>query len=67
MFTVRADPDGVGAYHRYLGKRTSFTCILIYTGVKVITAYFMPDKPETPVSVGVDIAGRVHLSLICII
>jgi hypothetical protein len=41
-------------------------CILIYIGVKVFVACFMPDRPETLVSVGVYSAGvgHIHLPLI---
>jgi hypothetical protein len=33
----------------------------MYTGVKAVIADFLPDSPEILVSVGVFIAGCVHL------
>ncbi len=32
--------------------RTRLIYLIIYTGVKLAIAYFMPDRSETPVSVG---------------
>ncbi len=64
--TIKAEPSvGIAYYHRIVGKGTGCPCfLLIYTGVKVIIAYFMPDRPETLVPVGVYKAGCIHSSLI---
>jgi hypothetical protein len=31
-----------------------------HTGAKVVIAYFIADRPEMPVSVGVSVPGCVH-------
>jgi hypothetical protein len=49
----------VVTYHRIIGKISGYTCILIYTTVKVIIAYFMLNRPDTFDSVGVLKAGCI--------
>jgi hypothetical protein len=63
-FTIQGEPGGVVSYRRINGKRTGFTCILIYVHVTGAVAYFRPDLPETLVSVDVYIAGFIHLFVI---
>jgi hypothetical protein len=55
MLTVREDQAGIKAYHRIIGKRTNFTCVLIYTSVKDILVVY-GNGPETLLSVGVCVA-----------
>jgi hypothetical protein len=56
------EPGGVAAYRKIVGKRTNLH-IFLYTGVKVVIAYFIPDRSETPVSVGICIVGCVPFYL----
>jgi hypothetical protein len=48
IFTVRVEPVGVVAYRRIVVKVPNVFTFLSYTGVKVVMAYFMPDRPDAP-------------------
>ncbi len=57
------EPDDVIAYHRIICKITVIKVFFPTQVRKVVIAYFLPDRPETLVSVGVSIAQDVPIYL----
>jgi hypothetical protein len=58
------EPDDVIAYHRIISKIAGIKVFSTTPeGLKVVIAYFLPDRPETLVSVSVSIAQDVSIYL----